>query len=222
MFLLNSFLQKNPTLLSKYVSLGCFLVDKTVGPLNTLLQHLLEIQGIDPRTQPGERTVRNLVTAIGTADDKMDYDPFFDFGPVLKAFDKTKDRLKHLQINKDQFKKITDLTHAVDVPSPLQATKKWDPVKTEAIEYDNALDDLKAFMDKYHVASTTLPVTTDHLNDALETLKKYAEKLGDQEKSEKFDSARQPTVVGRGRKTKSSAKTVKSFKKGCFRRVEDE
>lgn len=126
----NDFLKKNPELLSKYVSLGLEIVDKAVVPLNIFMQHLLKVQGISPSAKPGELYKKMFNKAVDTPKlDKEDYSESFDFSPVIKAFEKTSDRLKHLNLTKEQFKKLTDLNNIPDV------VVKSDPLK-----------DLKAFM----------------------------------------------------------------------------
>lgn len=218
MNVLTDLLKKNPVVLNKYVSLGFALVDKTVAPLNRFMQHLLVIQGIDPNTQPGARARQALESAIDGIEDSEEFEESFDFAPVIKAFEKTKSRLKHLQLNQDQYKKLTDLSLVDDKPQ-LQATKKWDPVKEEIVEYDNALDELKAFMDKYNISLSEVPLNTESARNALKILNKYNDGL--KARTEKFDTARQPVTVGRGKKSRSRTKVVKNFK-GCFRRVAED
>jgi hypothetical protein len=223
---LTAFLQENPELRSKYVAIGSAIVDTAVGPLNKLMQHLLEVQGIDPRTQPGDKFRKALSDYMDKIEDAEEFEEGFDpvksipgFSPVARAFERARGKLSAL-ISQEQYSKATDLTHVADKPAPdwLKATKVWEPPKDE---HDNAIDELQEFMDKYNVSLNPVPVTTNQLKDSLETLKKYVEKKNS--KKEKFSKARQPVSVGKTKKVKSTSKVTKSFgPKASFRRVTEE
>jgi DNA repair ATPase RecN len=223
---LTAFLQENPELRAKYVAVGSAIVDTAVGPLSRLMHHLLEVQGIDPRTQPGDRFRKALSDYMDKIEDAEEFEEGFDpvsaipgFSPVARAFERAKGKLSAL-LSQEQYKKVTDLTHVADKPAPewLKTTKVWEPPKDE---HENALEELQQFMDKYNVSLTTVPVTKDQVKDSLEVLKKYADRLNT--KKEKFSKARQPVVVGKTKKVKSNTKVTKSFgKNASFRRITEE
>lgn len=207
----NDLLKKNPKLLTKYVTLGFNLVDKTVGPLNKLMVHLLEVQGIDPKTQPGARAREALVKAIDQVKDMEDFDVDFNFAPAFKAFDK----LKHLNLTKEQFKKVTDLSNLTDV-EPLKVTKKWNSETQTTDDYDNHINDLQKFMDKYNISLTEIPLNTNSVKVALSVLKKYIDKSTP---SERVEDHRSPVAVGHVKRSSQPVAITKTFKKGVFRRT---
>ena len=231
MSFVSKFLKKNPQFLTNYVKVGFTIVDKTVTPLNKLMQHLLEVQGIDPRTQPGETSRKILAQAMSQVDDPEDFDVDFNFGPALKAFGTTSKKLAHLNLTKEQFKKATDLTF-IDDKKTTDLYRSMTPTKdlphlpgVKVVDESlNPMEDLFDFTKKYGVPEVgSLSVPT--LKDALQTLKKFADKLADEERvpTEKVDIKRQPTVVGPPKRSNKKSKTIRtSTSKGVFRRVKDE
>lgn len=151
---LNDLLQKHPSVLSTYVSLGFALVDKTVAPLNKFMQHLMVIQGIDPKTEPGAAERKLLEDMLNNVNDEEEFEEDFNFDPALKAFDKTNKKLQHLHLTKEKFKDLTDVSQLGVAPTPLQRTKE----ATKIFTADGLLN-------------------ANSLKDALKTLKKYAEEL---------------------------------------------
>lgn len=224
MSLLTNLLKKNPFVLEKYIALGFAVVDKTVAPLNRLMVHLLEVKGIDPKTQPGDRARKALVNAIDQVKDTEDFESDFNFSPALKAFEKTGTKLQHLNLTKDQFKRVIDLSNIPDV----QQAKNELHVKSALAnavpysphsEYENHLDELKLFMDKYNISTTELPLNTDAVKGALKTLQSYAAKFAPTERVEDW---REPQAVGRVRRSAQPVTVTKAFKKGVFRRTTKE
>ena len=242
------FLKGNPELLSKYVSIGFTLVDKTVAPLNKLMQHLLEVQGIDPATQPGERARKALSAAIDRVDDSEEYDNDFNFSRFHGKYEKVRGALKHLNLSKDEYRKMTDLSKVDDV-YPALIPQNSDRPELRIFEAErktsNPVDDLEAFLSPSLETTPKVFESSGNLNikalkEALHTLKKYAVDMDNPSKSKselmkemaekiraagvdigRVDVARQPSVVGGSRATKGKSTVVKSFKKGLFRRVED-
>lgn len=179
---LTTFLKDNPEIRSKYVAvgvaLGVALVDTAVGSLNKLMHHLFEVQGIDPRTQPGDKFRKALTDYMDRIEDAEEFEDDFDpinhipdFSPVARAFKRAQGKLSAL-LSVDQYNKATDLTHVNDKPAPewLKPTKVWGPPKDE---HDNAIEELQKFMDKYNVSMTPVPVTTGQMKKILDVLKKY-------------------------------------------------
>jgi len=216
--------------LSKYVAIGSAVVSTAVGPLNALMQHLLEVQGIDPRTQPGDKFRKALNESMDVLEaDEFEetFDPFKHipaFSPVARAFERAKGKLSAL-ISQEQFNRATDLTHVSDKPESalFRTAKTWEPPKPEVVDvdYENSLDELKDFIKKYNVSTDKVPVTTEEVKDSLKVLKKYADKLNT--KKEKLSKSRQPVAVGKTKKVRGTSKVTKSFgDKAFFRRVKDE
>lgn len=224
MSFVNDLLKKNPKVLSKYVALVSTLVDKAVTPLNKLMVHLLEVQGIDPKTQPGERARKALVNAFDQFKDTEDFEAGFNFSPALKAFEKTGAKLQHLNLTKEQFKKATDLSDLSD-PVQLKSELQVKSALVDALpyppqsDYENHLDELKSFMDKYHMSTTEIPLNTASVKDALKTLQKYANKFAP---TERVEDSRAPQIVGRVRRSAQPVTVTKAFKKGVFRRTNKE
>lgn len=244
---LTNFLKSNPDLLSKYVSIGFALVDKTVTPLNKLMQHLLEVQGIDPATQPGDCHRKALCAAIDRVEDDEEYDKDFNFDRFHGKYEKVRKELKHLNLSQDQYKKMTDLSKVDDV-YPALIPQNQDRHELRIFEAErkpsNPLEDLEAYTKGQEPVVQPLQATGNlnikAIKEALTTLKKYAMDLDNpsvsksellKEMTEKVKAAgveigkvnvsRQPTVVGGTKVTKGRSTVVKSFKKGLFRRVED-
>lgn len=233
---LTELLKRNPVVLNKYVSLGFALVDKTVGPLNKLMHHLLEVQGIDPNTRPGDRTRAALTAAIDGVEDSEEFDKDFDFSRFHSRFQRVSAKLKDLNLSKEKYREMTDLSKLDDKPTmdrykelvnltssgtpALQRTRSRGDTETIA-EIESALkkpdfldpiEDLKQFTAKYYSDSGEL--NTSALKSALKKLESFAAN------TERVDANRQPTVVGGTRRTKGRSKVTKSFKNGLFRRVE--
>lgn len=237
MKLLNQFLKNNPDLVSKYVAVGYNLLGKTIQPLNRVMIHLLEVQGIDPNTRPGEATRKNLAVAVEQIAPiaEEEFEPDFNFS-AIKGFEKVSKQLSHLKLSHENFRKVTDLSLAQDtkqleLAAKYKTGKVWNPV-TKTVEEnkvttpDNSVEDLKAFMDKYDVDTKELFVAkpvfnADTVRDALSTIKKYADKLQSDDK-EVVEVKRQPVSIGSPKRTKTKAKAFGTHaKKGVFRRVED-
>lgn len=212
-----TFLKKNPAVMNKYVNLSITLVDRAVKPLNKLMSHLLEIQGIDPRTQPGDSARKALIEAMDKIPDPHAFDTDFDFSRFRNGkFEKVKNELKELNLSKEEFYKMTDLTNLSDTPpkGPTGATGA-----TLMVAKPDPLDELADFAKRYNLTSKG-PLTPTSIRNAVETLKKYAKDLEDENPTVKVSANRQPTVIGSVKSAKGKAKIVKTFKKGLFRRVD--
>src|SRR5271170_3613022 len=115
-------LQKDPALLKKYVSVGLTLVDSAISPLDSFLKHLLQVQDLDPNTVPGERQRRALEEALMQSFNRLDdadFDEDYDFTWVDSKFQRTRQKLDHLNLTKKKFKNMTDVGDWQ--PNPLNA-----------------------------------------------------------------------------------------------------
>lgn len=220
---LNNFLKSNPDILSKYVTIGLTVVDKAVGPLNSLMRHLMDVQGIDPNTQPGTRTRKALELAVGNVEDNKDFDSDFNFSRFYSKFEKAKAGLDHLNLTKEEYRKATDLSKVNDKPEIRLFHKETEElpylpgVKVERTTL-NPLEDLAAFTGQAVKApkaefSATGNLDLKSLKKALQEIKKAAEEL---------DTGSRP-VIKDGTRVSSYSLLKKNkankFDGGLFRRV---
>lgn len=238
MNMLNDFLQNNPKIRERYVVMGTVLVDTLVLPLEKFMAHLLEVQGIDPKKAQTNQVLKDaLSAAIDQVDDSEEFDSDFDVDWVLKHYAKAKTRLDNL--TRDSYRKMTDLTHVSDQEAQsLVADKKennWDFL-SEKIVNENPVYTVK---DQENIQKLANQPEILSLGKFREVLSKYADSLKEnKENKETVNVARQPSIIGKGRKSKkkSSAKmynevrseskvarhrVTKTFKNGNFRRIED-
>src|SRR5271166_4023952 len=106
-------LNDNPDLLQKYVSTGMSVVGTALVPLNLFMKHLLLIQKIDPNTVPGQKAAKELQAAMDSAferDHQKEYDEDFDLDWVNKRFEQARKQLRELQLTKEKFLDLTDLS----------------------------------------------------------------------------------------------------------------
>jgi hypothetical protein len=111
--LLKSFLSDNEDLLKKYVNSGVVAIGTVLGPINAFMRHLLVVQGLDPDSIPGEKqrllTQQALNSFFESKHDK-DFDEDYDLSWVQKRFQDTRENLKQLNLTKDKFMELTDLS----------------------------------------------------------------------------------------------------------------
>lgn len=111
--LLKSFLNDNQDLLKKYVDGGVVAVGAVLGPINAFMRHLLVVQGLDPDTVPGEKqrllTQQALNSFFESKHDK-DFDEDYDLSWVRKRFEDTRNNLKQLNLTKDKYMELTDIS----------------------------------------------------------------------------------------------------------------
>lgn len=147
MNVITTFLKKNPALLSKYVSLGITLMDKTVSPLNKLMIHLLEVQSIDPKTKPGQRA-QEILNKVFDPQVTEEYDEDFNFSKFHTGLNKVTSKLNNLKLTADEFKRITDLSLIDDGSAP---------IKTVAIVKPDPIQELKEFLPALQVTTSNKP-----------------------------------------------------------------
>lgn len=118
--LLKSFLNDNPDILKKYVDGGVIAVGALLGPINLFMRHLLVVQGLDPETVPGEKQrllVLESLTNFFDSKHEKDFDDDYDLSWVNQKFEKTRGALKDLNMTKDRFMQLTDLSRLPNVRS---------------------------------------------------------------------------------------------------------
>ncbi len=106
------FLKENPDILQKYVDTGLTCINLAMVPVNAFMKHLLEVQGIDPNTVPGEKARKALQDALDESIEKnhgRDFDDDYEFGPFYQRYQDIRKKL--VGLSKEKFKKLTDLTN---------------------------------------------------------------------------------------------------------------
>lgn len=133
-----SILDSNPDLLKKYVELGLSAVDMSLPPLNNIMKHLVVVQGLDPNAVPGERDRRTLEQQLHNSFnqiDARDYDKDYDFSWAHNRFQKTREALIGLNLTKDSFKSMTDLSH---LESPIEEDMEDESVQESDFFHKNS------------------------------------------------------------------------------------
>lgn len=111
--LLKSFLDDNPDLLKRYVNGGVATVGAILRPVNVFMRHLLALQDLDPDTVPGEKQKLLLQEALGTLFNNTheeDFESDYDLNWVQKKFEETRGKLAQLELSKEKFLDLTDLS----------------------------------------------------------------------------------------------------------------
>lgn len=141
-----SLIKENPRLLSKYVTASITVLNLAVKPFNTVLKHLLEIQDIDPKSNPGSKTIELLTKALDTGIDTEDFNPNFDFA-VLRGFDNVSRNLPHLNITQEDYKKIVNLNYVYHEETEnrpqIYSTRKPSVKRSEADSVPNTVNDVQ-------------------------------------------------------------------------------
>ncbi len=122
-FFLKEYFRDNPEQLQTYIAWAIKATKLAIVPLGAVLKHLIEIQGLDPKTEPGRRMREAFQQALNSTFQKFhdhDYDTDFDFSWLNKKFEQTRKDIEGLNLDKEDFKKITDVgklhaTQALDV-----------------------------------------------------------------------------------------------------------
>ncbi len=120
--LFKSFLDDNPDLLKKYVNGSVSVIGSILGPINVFMRHLLTVQGLDPDSVPGEAKRLQLQDALnnffsGSHEEAFDED--YDLGWVQKRFEDTRKKLNKLDMTKESFMGLTDLSKLPNLGSSL-------------------------------------------------------------------------------------------------------
>lgn len=241
-------LLENPAIKTSYVTAVFTAVDTTVNVLNKVMPHLLSVQGIDPNARPGSALAKLFNKAFEPKHEE-DFDEDFNFGPALKAFDKTAKKLSHLNITAKQFKELTDLDNLTTKSQSVSVEKTDNPavisvsspttrpdlaelvtrLKSEESKRRNisVVNEMSEFVDKYSVAK---PAGEIDLLEALKTLEKISHQLDERKatrladdfvaKSEQ-DKADQESLKTHKRNLQAARERVKKINKGSFKRSEN-
>lgn len=241
-------LLENPAIKTSYVTAVFTAVDTTVNVLNKVMPHLLSVQGIDPNARPGSALAKLFNKAFEPKHEE-DFDEDFNFGPALKAFDKTAKKLSHLNITAKQFKELTDLDNLTTKSQSVSVEKTDNPavisvsspttrpdlaelvtrLKSEESKRRNisVVNEMSEFVDKYSVAK---PAGEIDLLEALKTLEKISHQLDERKttrladdfvaKSEQ-DKADQESLKTHKRNLQAARERVKKVNKGSFKRSEN-
>lgn len=116
--ILNTFLNKNPKLLSKYVNVSMTVIGAALVPMTKVVKHCLVIQGLDPNTNPGEKERLALRKALDEDLNKLhekDFDD--DFNWSKKSLNKAQAQFPDMDLTKENYYKLTDLSNLVSPPS---------------------------------------------------------------------------------------------------------
>lgn len=106
----NVYLKRRPYLFKKYVSYGTFLAKVMTLPINMLMKHLLVVQGLDPKSQPGDLFRKELFNQFDTID-SFAYEKEYDHSWATQKFESVKK--SHPDLTREQFDKITDVSQFV-------------------------------------------------------------------------------------------------------------
>jgi hypothetical protein len=117
---LKQYFQNNPDRLKSYVGLGVKIVNLATSPLGVLLKHLIEIQGMDPNTEPGRRAREQFQRALDSTFEKFhnhEYDSDFDFSWLSKKFEEArKSNGQSFDLSKEEFRNLTDVSNLKATP----------------------------------------------------------------------------------------------------------
>lgn len=194
---LNTFLNSNPKLLSKYINVSMTVIGAALVPLSKVMKHCLVVQGLDPKAVPGEKDRLALRKALDQDLNKLhskDFDDDYDFSWAKKALNKTQEKMPDAELTRETFKKMTDLSNLVPVekaPSLFRTIadtgSKHETRLYPTPEEKEVKDTEPSRPTKFKVHPDAKPMpefNTTSLKEALEKLKKYAAELDDDHDSE--------------------------------------
>jgi hypothetical protein len=198
--LLKSFLSENPDLLKKYVGGGITAVSTVLAPINSLMRHLLTVQGLDPDAVPGAKDRAEFLKGLEAFfDDKheKDFDEDYDLSWVQQKFNKTRGTLKDLQLTKDKFMELTDLSRLPNLGRVEDFTEE--PIDHIA----QKVDQIAPEADKREIRMIDDKPTKFEPGDAIQELREFmtdlSKKLGDVK----------PVGIKTGKRKLNKGKTVR-------------
>lgn|SRR5574337_992568 len=141
---LKTIVSSNPDLVSKYVNAGIGILTIGLKPINSVMRHLLTVQGLDPDSVPGEKQ-RELLQKVlyGVFSEKHDdaFDPDYDFSWINQKFEETRNRMKELNLTKEKFRALTDLSRFSNETSvPFDKLSELNVVAPETPKHELPLD----------------------------------------------------------------------------------
>jgi hypothetical protein len=107
------FLNHNPELMKAYVETSIHAIGYVLVPLNAFMKHLILVQDLDPNSDPEAKKGQRLLQEMNSLFDKVheqEYEDDYDMSWALKRFEETRTRFKELQLTKEKFMDITNLT----------------------------------------------------------------------------------------------------------------
>ena len=235
---LTSLLKKNPELRNKYVAVATMVADAAAKGLNKFVKHLLVVQNIDPNTQPGNKEYKVFSQQLRDVFDFVENNEYD--GPrdeevwLQKHLAKAQGKFRHL--NKEAYKKLTDLSNVPDRKEdelePLQVSLSGGKTIKEVMESETptytAGDQNKLAQIAAVRGSTVTNYPVDNLSvnrvdikEALEILAKYSSKLEAATEPKEVVYSGRGNSVGVSRRFPVTIKTMKDFS-GVFRRAEEE
>lgn len=193
---LNTYLTKNPKLLSNYIKVSMTVIGAVLKPIDKVMKHALVVQGIDPNTMPGDRQRKALQAALDNDLNKLhekDFDDDYDFSWARKCLGVTNSKLVDLHLTKEAYRKLTDLNNVDDKPEVLEILEvAAPPVQRETRLYPTD-EEKQAKLEeesrptKFVVHPDHKPMPefdTDSLKEALKKLKSFAESFQNAEDEE--------------------------------------
>lgn len=175
--LVKSFLNDNPDLLKKYVDGSVAAIGAVLTPLNFFMKHLLVVQGLDPNAVPGEKSRKEFQEALDTyfgQDHDKAFDDDYDLTWIQKRFDETRNRLKQLQLTKEKFMDLTDISRLPSIGDKYGAPDAPTAVEVaEPEKFDIGSNAIEALRQAVFNLESTLP---EKVKKAAEVIKAAAEK----------------------------------------------
>jgi len=194
--LLKSFLDENPDLRKKYVEGGITAVSAILGPVNSVMRHLLVVQNLDPDAVPGAKDKAAMLKALDSFFDSKhdkDFDDDYDLSWVQQKFNKTRGVLKDLKLTQDKFMELTDLSRLPNLGRVEDLTdepidhiaQRVNPVAPEASKRETRLTfieeakNLKPALEKIAEAARAVEKGAKEFNpgDAIQQLKDFVKSM---------------------------------------------
>lgn len=221
--ILKSFLDENPDLRKKYVDGGITAISAVLGPLNSLMRHLLVVQDLDPDSVPGAKDKAAMLKALDSFFDskhEKDFDEDYDLSWVQQKFNKTRGALKELNLTKDKFMELTDLSRLPNLgrvedvsEEPIDhIAQRVNPVAPEADKRETRLffdeaKNLKPALEKIVEAAKAVERGAKEFNpgDAIKQLRDFVKSMD--EKPAGFKPGKKKLNKGKGAKVQRVVNT---------------
>ena len=191
-----------------YVNAGLTAIAYVLTPLNAFMKHLLTLQHIDPNTDPEAMHQKELQDAMDSAfeSDNNSYDDDYDMSWVQKRFQEARKSLNDLELTREKFMEISNITSAYDGDSGVYH------VTAEIPKLAPAKREIRLFPTDAEIAATTDPtaITVNELHKELKSAPKTTKKVS--KKANKRPIIKQPAT------RVSNDKLTTTFS-GSFRRA---